>query len=631
MNKLKSSLTAKTAAIILFTLMLITAAVLSFCIADMVQEGYYNITGYTFYDTQYCEKITEDYASNAFYGYYLRKVKQSPTAEEQAIIKEYEAKFAPSNSNFSFTILDKNNTELYTNFTSKSFGMQSTYRFNDYIVNAFVKSPITAQDDYFTPYRMFSQVYSLRYFLIAFAAFAGIAAVVLLVFMLNAAGHRKGHDEVVLNAQDKIPFDLYTLGIAVLVYGLLNINTSVPFTLSTYQQYFLQGALGIMALLLMLALLLTLATRVKAGRWWRNTVIYRVLKLVFKVLRAVGRPLGTLFNNLPLIWKTGLGFISYIIINILLFVACIDTNGHPIPTFILFLFNFTALAGLCYIALILQQLKKGGEVIAKGDYSHKLDTHRLFWDFKAHAETLNNISNGMTTAVEQRLKSERFKTELITNVSHDIKTPLTSIVNYVDLLKKEPTASENAKEYLEVLDRQSARLKKLIEDLVEASKASTGNIAVNIEKTDIVELLNQSAGEYSERFAALGLEPIVKAPQGSVYILADGKLLWRVFDNLLGNICKYSIPNTRVYMDVISDASRVMVTLKNISKYPLNISTDELLERFVRGDSARTTDGSGLGLSIAKSLTELQNGSFTLSVDGDLFKVMVGFNCPECL
>ena len=178
-----------------------------------------------------------------------------------------------------------------------------------------------------------------------------------------------------------------------------------------------------------------------------------------------------------------------------------------------------------------------------------------------------------------------------------------------------------------MLDRQSSRLKKLIEDLVEASKASTGNIPVNAGKTDLVELINQSAGEYAERFAQTGLEPVIKAPQGSVFILADGRLLWRVFDNLLNNICKYSMPNTRVYLDIGGDEKRVTVTLKNISRYPLNISTDELLERFVRGDSARTTEGSGLGLSIAKSLTELQNGSFALSVDGDLFKVIISFNC----
>jgi signal transduction histidine kinase len=178
-----------------------------------------------------------------------------------------------------------------------------------------------------------------------------------------------------------------------------------------------------------------------------------------------------------------------------------------------------------------------------------------------------------------------------------------------------------------VLDRQSARLKKLIEDLVEASKASTGNIPVNAVQTDLVELVNQSLGEYAERFAQCGLEPVIKTPQSHICILADGRLLWRVFDNVLNNICKYALPNTRVYLDIHSSADKVTVTFKNISNYPLNISTDELMERFVRGDISRTTEGSGLGLSIAKSLIELQNGQFGLAVDGDLFKVVIGFDC----
>lgn len=625
--KLRKSLIAKTAAVILFIVMLGIAAALSYCVVDMSQAGYYNITGYSFYDTPACYSITEEYASNALYGYYLRKIKPNPTAQELAIIKEYEAKFAPANSNLSFTVLDKNNKELYTNFTSESFGMQNTFRFDNYIVNAFVRSPITAQDDYFQPYRMFNWFYRMRYALIAFAATASIAAIALIVFLLSAAGHRKGHDEIVLNAQDKIPFDLYILGFSTLIFGMLNIDISPWYSLSTYQQYFLTGALGIVALLLVLALLLTLSARVKAGKWWQNTILYRVLVPVYRILRMGGRLFGTLFNNLPLIWKTALSFVGYLFFNSVVVAACYKSYGHPTLVVLLILFNFSILVGVCTIALILQRLKKGGEVIASGDYSHKIDTSKLYWDFKAHAETLNNISNGMTAAVEERLKSERFKTELITNVSHDIKTPLTSIVNYVDLLKKEPSATDNAKEYLEVLDRQSARLKKLIEDLVEASKASTGNIPVNAGKTDIVELINQSAGEYAERFAQAGLEPIIKAPQGSVFIFADGRLLWRVFDNLLNNICKYSMSNTRVYLDISGDEKRVTVTLKNISRYPLNISTDELLERFVRGDSARTTEGSGLGLSIAKSLTELQNGNFALSVDGDLFKVIISFNC----
>ena len=224
------------------------------------------------------------------------------------------------------------------------------------------------------------------------------------------------------------------------------------------------------------------------------------------------------------------------------------------------------------------------------------------------------------------MKSERLKTELITNVSHDLKTPLTSIVNYVDLMKKEDIQPEKAKEYLAVLDRQSKRLQKLTIDLVEASKASTGNIAVNAEKTDVSVFLSQLSGEYEEKLAAKGLQLVVTSPEENVYIYADGRLLWRVFDNLMNNICKYAQENTRVYISASVQDEKVMISFKNISRYPLNISSEDLMERFVRGDASRNTEGSGLGLSIARSLVDLQKGKFELVVDGDLFKAIVTFD-----
>ena len=227
------------------------------------------------------------------------------------------------------------------------------------------------------------------------------------------------------------------------------------------------------------------------------------------------------------------------------------------------------------------------------------------------------------------MKSERLKTELITNVSHDIKTPLTSILNYVDLLKKEPQASEAAGEYIAVLDRQAHRLKKLTEDVLEASKAATGNIKVELMRTDAVELLRQCLAEYEERFCAAGLTAVVQTPGAVQPILADGRLLWRVFDNLLGNIAKYAQPGTRVYAGVTREGTDVVISLKNVSRDALNISEEELMERFVRGDSARTSEGSGLGLSIARSLTELQGGHFGIAIDCDLFKAELRFAAAE--
>ena len=252
----------------------------------------------------------------------------------------------------------------------------------------------------------------------------------------------------------------------------------------------------------------------------------------------------------------------------------------------------------------------------------------MFWEFRRHGENLNSIADGMAIAVEQRIKSERLKTELITNVSHDIKTPLTSIVNYVDLLQRPELSQETRAEYLGVLARQSQRLKKLTEDLVEASKASTGSISVALVPTDLAELVNQAAAEYSERLKAGRLEPVIRFSGEDLTVLADGRLLWRVLDNLLGNVCKYALAGTRVYLDAEPAGDSVRLCVKNISRDPLNVSAEELLERFVRGDRARSSEGSGLGLSIARSLTELQKGSFSLAVDGDLFKAEILLRKP---
>ena len=267
----------------------------------------------------------------------------------------------------------------------------------------------------------------------------------------------------------------------------------------------------------------------------------------------------------------------------------------------------------------MQKVRDMGSALAAGDLDAQLDTEKMYFDIKRHAEDLNAIGVGMNKAVEQRLKSERLKTELITNVSHDIKTPLTSIVNYVDLLKKEdlpPAASE----YLSVLDRQSHRLKKLTEDLVEASKASTGNIAVQLEPIVVNEIIHQAVGDYDEKLAAGKLEVIVNTYEGNLMALADGRLLWRVLDNLLSNVCKYAMAGTRVYVDLGARDGKVVLSVKNISRDPLNVSAEELMERFVRGDASRHTEGSGLGLNIARSLMDLMGGGFELYVDGDLFK-----------
>ena len=288
----------------------------------------------------------------------------------------------------------------------------------------------------------------------------------------------------------------------------------------------------------------------------------------------------------------------------------------------------TLAAGI-YIALCMRKLREAAHRLAEGDLEYQVDKKGLFLDLTKHAEDLNSIGQGMSRAVEEKMKSERFKTELITNVSHDIKTPLTSIINYVDLLKKEEIDNDRAVEYIEVLDRQSSRMKKLIEDLVEASKAATGAMKLNLEKCQVDVLMMQVAGEYKEKAEKAELSIISRQPDKKIEIIADGRSMWRIFDNLMNNICKYSQSGTRVYQILEQHGDKAVITYKNTSRYELDITAEELMERFVRGDKSRSTEGSGLGLSIAKNLTELNGGTFDISIDGDLFKIVMKFSCIQ--
>ena len=269
------------------------------------------------------------------------------------------------------------------------------------------------------------------------------------------------------------------------------------------------------------------------------------------------------------------------------------------------------------------------EKIAAGALDTTLDVEQFHGQERGIAASVNNIRAGLSEAIQERIRNERMKADLITNVSHDIKTPLTSIINYVDLLEKEEIPNENAKEYLEVLERQSARLKKLIEDLIEASKASSGSLSVNLEKLEAGVFLVQTVGEFKEKTEKNKLDLQIKKPEEPIYIMADGRHFWRVIDNLMNNICKYAQPETRVYINLEQTGEKVQITFRNTSRYPLNISSEELMERFVRGDSSRNTEGNGLGLSIAGSLMELMHGKMYLVVDGDLFKVVLEFDRCE--
>lgn len=485
------------------------------------------------------------------------------------------------------------------------------------IINYYVLDPISSGDAYYYYYQFDMFLNQNKTLMPTVCAGSVFVCMVLVIFLLCAAGHRAGREGIVPNMQDKIPFDLYLL---IMLCLFLFCGTVVcSYTAEGEPIGYLFNALGLVGCgSVLLTTLLSTATRVKLGTVFQNTLLHRW-----------GGGLLRLIRGIPLFWRGGLATVGLIFIE-LIFIILFHYDVNFL--FIVWWLGFHGLLffGALHVMSMLKQLQQSGEMLAAGDLEHRTDTASLRGDFKKHAENLNSVRLGITRAVEEKMKSERLKTELITNVSHDIKTPLTSIINYIDLLKKEEIGSAAADSYLEVLERQSIRLKKLIEDLVEASKASTGNINVQLARTRVGELISQSAAEYGERFAAAGLEPVVDCEEG-LLVWADGRLLWRVLDNLFGNICKYALAGTRVYITARGgENNRVEIVLKNISSRPLNVQPEELMERFVRGDDSRSTEGSGLGLSIARSLTDLQRGEFSIDIDGDLFKATIRlFSAPE--
>ena len=433
-------------------------------------------------------------------------------------------------------------------------------------------------------------------------------------FLMASAGHWAGHEGIHLTWLDKIPADVWLIVLL------------CTFFIGWEAFYYGWGRVFFCAALVPLVLLFlcAFAAQCKAGTVLRGALIGRIARFLWRIVRSLFLGLWRIARNLPLLWKTALVMAGVFFLEMLFVLA-----GYDSVDGIFVIMKAVELLVALYIALNLRALQKGGEKLARGDFSSPIDTKYLIGDFKRYGQELNDVQSGLEQAVQEQMKAEHLKTELITNVSHDIKTPLTSIVNYVDLLKKENIPSPNAQEYIAVLDRQSHRLKKLTEDLVEASKASSGVLNVDLQPTDVNVLFSQIEGEYQERLAACQLTLVTQPPAPGTVIRADSRLLSRVMDNLVSNICKYALPGTRVY--VVSTLSREAVTIsfKNVSRDELNISPDELMERFVRGDASRHTEGSGLGLSIARSLVQLQGGRFDLAIDADLFRADITFPLSE--
>ena len=658
MKKLKGSLLAKTGAIILLTLTVLAFIASALSVALLAAIGVYPDayqTGRDFVLSSLCHNYSYRTAQNLYYG--------------------VEPKNMYTSSNYGFQLFDQNGNLLYDGLKGREAQYTEAYIIGDWYdysalsetlaedastaaitpvptatptpeagseeekagtqeetkqeppvvstMKGYILQDRVTSDNISFVLDSFERAYDLRYELIGIALAALILSILLFVFLMSAAGHRDGSDTITPNFIDRIPFDLFTAIVA--LPGICAIALGVEVA----DRFAFANLLGLLVVFVLLELLLTLflmslATRIKLKNVIKSCLIYRVFRWCWHLLKKTGGLFRAFIHGLPLLGRAGFIVAAVLLIEFIFICATEHSTGAQL--FGWFVERVLLLALLVYLLLCVKRLRTGAAKIARGDMNYTIDTKYMHGDLLDHANDLNSIRDGISRAVNERMKSEHFKTELITNVSHDIKTPLTSIINYVDLLSKEDINSEKAKEYIEVLQRQSARLKKLTEDLVEASKASTGNLAVNLERCELGVLLDQTAGEYGEKLSAQGLELIMKKPEEPVTVMADGRHLWRILDNLMNNICKYAQPGTRVYLNLEQRDGKAVMTFRNMSKYQLNISGDELMERFVRGDSSRNTEGSGLGLSIARSLAQLQGAQLDLVVDGDLFKVTVTFD-----
>lgn len=470
---------------------------------------------------------------------------------------------------------------------------------------------------------VFGTLYSMRYQVFAIFFSCVAVFVIAFIFLCFAVGHKKDQTELVQSWSNRIPLEIYATVFVFAEMLFITLADQASWEIASWSDAFWITIMVVM--LLFAGLLLTVAgleliARIKLRIFWKNTICYWMISKLFGGMKQA---MGFVADHTSLMLKAVMVVGVNAIIDFFIFLIMMEEGAFGL--FLLAIKTVAVLLLALSAVSQLRKLKEAGEHMAKGDLTYRVDTKGLLWDFKRHGENLNSVSEGLAIAVEERMKSERFKTELITNVSHDIKTPLTSIINYVDLMQKEEVDNEKIVEYLEVLERQSKRLKKLLEDLLEASKASAGTLQVGFETLEAGVFMVQTVGEFEEKTAAQDLELIIKKPEEPVYINADGRHFWRVIDNLMNNICKYAQPNTRVYINLEATKEEVYITFRNTSKYPLNITSEELMERFVRGDESRHTEGSGLGLSIAQSLMELMRGKFELFVDGDLFKVVLTF------
>lgn len=518
------------------------------------------------------------------------------------------------------------------------FSIDSTYPVNDAFRQGFLRF------DEYMPYLWPG---------VATAAAAGVLYLLIWIYLICVTGRdadEEGKPYIRLSVFDEIPTEaalLIACGVMVLAFGALlivseftNIDPAdIVFVADEVFRY--RGSMIIAAAVIFVADFLamfffySLIRRIRAKTLWRNSYLRRAVSGVVQFGWKV-------YDNGDIVIRTWLPYVAFLMFNITMllfaFIFADGSEGLGVVITLLVLVAVDLLVGKLLYRNAKEQrgIVKGIETIAGGQLEYQVETENLHGDNLTLAHSVNSIGNGIKEAVEISMKDERMKADLITNVSHDIKTPLTSIINYVDLIKREQVGDEKIRGYINVLDEKSQRLKQLTDDLVEASKISSGNISLQFEKINLTELMNQTLGEFSEKFEQKKLTTVMIINAKNVVIEADSRRIWRVMENLFNNVYKYAMEGTRVYVTLntimqndVQGREALEVSVKNISAMPLNCDPDELTERFIRGDESRTTEGSGLGLSIARDLTQAQHGTFEIQLDGDLFKVILTFPLLE--
>lgn len=499
-------------------------------------------------------------------------------------------------------------------------GIEQIYGGKGNVLFVCVNTSFPQEDSFYEAKQEYNRMYPWIYIGTSAIVISALGYLICFIYLSTVAGKGgENGEENQLCWFDKIPTELVFIASFV----------SVIVTIFTYGEVFyrftaselaglliMSGVLAFVSSALFMLFYLSFVRRIRAGVLWNQSITHWIVRAIGSIFQA-RRPVTKLLICF------GIHFLGCFIV-----IPLIMEWNSPYQMFGIFCFIVMSLAeGVFIVREGIQRNKvlEGIKNISEGDLEFKIDTQELKGDNKKFAEAVNKIGDGLFHAVDDSMKNERLKADLITNVSHDIKTPLTSIINYVDLLKREDIPNERAQNYIAVLEQKSQRLKQLTEDLLEASKISSGNITLQMERINFVELVYQTGGEFNEKFEAKGLTAVTKLPREPVVIMADGRRIWRVVENLYNNVAKYAMANTRVYVDMEVDEEWVSLSIKNISQNALNIQADELTERFIRGDVSRSTEGSGLGLSIAKNLTKLMGGEFEIYLDGDLFKVTIGF------